>query len=488
MSLVARVSSEEIARLLASIDPTVPAGLFDIEDETYQAIDQEMVRLGGLQEGTIDWPYIEEASRQYLSRQCKHLRIVGHLSVAWLRNGSWEYWCFTLELLVGMIERYWEAAHPKPGPKGYLGKRKLVGIVLKRLTDALPGLDRFSYTQAISAAAQQALSCLQQQVDAAKLDPVLVAELERLLLKQSKDAMDVAQAPAVEITAPKLAAAPLADAFISSKPGMSLGNERETRRAVLSMAEFINQQDLYDPTGYQLRRFGMWAHIQVAPAAKQEHRTELMAVPADIAEGYEEAIAGTVIDPALLQRVEKSVTASPYWIRGSFLAANIATRLAMGEVAEAIRGATARFVQRLPALQQLCFSDGTAFVDDQCLAWLKGGAASPVQEGCSLEFRGLREGLASQLETDGIESVLLTLQGLHADCRTPRERCHTTVIAADLLAARGVSWLAQDLCASVSQTMQQTTADAWEPETFQKLRQYGAVSVLTDRYKDQEPS
>lgn len=76
MPVVAQVSAAEVARLLAPIDPAVPAGLFDVEDETYQAIDQEMVKLGGLQHASIDWVYIEEASRQYLSQQCKHLRIV----------------------------------------------------------------------------------------------------------------------------------------------------------------------------------------------------------------------------------------------------------------------------------------------------------------------------------------------------------------------------------------------------------------------------
>lgn len=480
MSLVAPVSAAEIARLLAPVDPQNPAGLFDLEDETYQAVDQEMVKLGGLHEASIDWLYIEEASRQYLGGQCKQLRIVGHLSVAWLRAGSWENWGLTLALLAGMVERYWESAYPKPGAKGYLGKRKLVEQVLKRLVDALPRLDRFSYTAERALVAEHALACLQQQVASTKLDSALLTELEHLLAKCLKEAMGDAQTPVVETAVPKAVAAPLVETFAACKPGVSLGNERETRRAVLSMAEFINQQDLYDPTGYQLRRFGIWAHIQTAPAARQSHRTELMAVPVDIAAGYEEAIAARAIDPALLQRVEKSVAASPYWIRGSFLAANIATRLAMGEVAEAIRAATARFVQRLPAVQQLCFSDGTAFVDDECLAWLKGPEPRPPEKAQAYEFRNLHDGLASQLDAEGIESVLLTLQGLHADCRSPRERCHTTLIAADLLATRGVSWLARDLCSGIAQTMRQTAAHAWEPETFQRLGQYGAASLPTD--------
>ncbi|MNM46246.1 hypothetical protein D3C81_571800 [compost metagenome] len=387
-----------------------------------------------------------------------------------------------------MVERYWEPAHPKPGPKGFLGKRKLVELVISRLINALPRLDRFTFTPAYAAAAQEALRCLQQQQGAAQLDAAALHELERLLRKQVElaNGIDKVAAPAAPATSIK--PAPLADVIAAPMPRVSVGNERETRRAVLSMAEFINQQDPYDPAGYQLRRFGLWAHIQAAPQARQGNRTELMAVPMDIAGAYEDAIAGSAIDPALLQRIEKSVAACPFWIRGSFLAATVATRLAMGEVAEAIRSSTARFVQRMPALQQLCFSDGMVFVDDPCLAWLKGTRGQGGQGAPSHEFSSLREELVSHLETGGVEPVLLRLQGIQADFRAPRERCHTTVIAADLLAARGVSWLAHDLCASVAQTMQRTTADVWEPEVFQRLQQYATSPAPAKQNKDQEPS
>ena len=490
MSLVAEVNAQEIARLLAPVDMQVPAGLFDVEDETYQAIDQEMVKLGGLQESSIDWAYIEEASRQYLGQQCKHWRIAAHLSVAWLRSRCWERWGFSLVLLAGLVEQYWESSHPKPGPTGFLGKRKLVALMLNRLVDALPRLDRFTYSPAHAATAQGALQRLQRQQAAAQLDEALLSDIERLLGKHMGLADCVGESPtasaSVKTSSANIKPAPLAEVIAKPMPRVSLGNERESRRAVLTMAEQINQQDPYDPTGYQLRRFGLWAHIQAAPPARQGNRTELMAVPQDIVGDYEEAIAGTAIDTALLLRIEKSLTACPYWIRGSFLAATAAARLVMGEVAEAIRAATARFVLRMPALQQLCFSDGRVFVDDQCLAWLKGAQGVSHQGAAAHEFASLREELVSQLETGGVEPVLLRLQGLQADLHAPRERCHTTVIAADLLAARGVSWLARDLCAGVARTMQETTASAWEPEVFQRLQQYAAPPMQAERNKERE--
>lgn len=461
MSLVIDVPADTVKLLLTPIDHEQPAGLFDVEDETYQAIDQEMVKLGGLHEGNIDWPYIDEASREYLATQCKHWRIIGHLQVVWLRTRQWARWADALGLLAGMVELYWDSAYPKPGPTGYLNKRKQVQRLLGELVQVLPTLERSSFEPAYQAAAELALANLQRCVETAKLDPAPLDALQRQLDKYSE--------PVVAIE-PTRAATSSGILFSSPKP-QAPSNEREQRRAVLNMAEQINQQDPYDPTGYQLRRFGLWSHLRTAPPITRDRRTELTAVPKDFVDGYQDALNHNAIEPNLLLRIEKSVCASPYWLRGSYLAAQVASRLAMEEVAAAIRQTCERFVCRLPALLELCFSDGTPFVDTQTQAWITGAdqaetAGSPVQE-----YAGLRDELTIQLNTEGVEVVLLRLQDLHATQDAPRQRSYATVIAADLLASRGLSWLADDLYASVARLMRETTAQGWEPELYRKVAQ-----------------
>ena len=128
-----------------------------------------------------------------------------------------------------------------------------------------------------------------------------------------------------------------------------------------------------------------------------------------------------------------------------------------------------RFVCRLPSLLELCFSDGTPFVDAQTQAWITGAdqaqtTGSPVQE-----YASLRDELTTQLNTEGVEVVLLRLQELHAAHDAPRQRSYATVIAADLLASRGLSWLADDLYANVARLMRDTTAQGWEPELYRKV-------------------
>lgn len=470
MSLVIDVPADTVQRLLAPIDPAQPAGHFDVEDETYQAIDQEMVKLGGLRESDIDWPYIDEASRDYLATQCKHWRILGHLQVVWLRTRQWVRWADALGLVAGMVEHYWDSAYPKPGPTGYLNKRKQVQRLLGDLGQVLPSLDRSSFAPAYQAAAEQALANLQRCAESAKLDPAPLEVLQRQLSKYSEPVV------ATETLRATASGGALESTFFASPKPQAPSNEREQRRTVLSMAEQINQQDPYDPTGYQLRRFGLWSHLRTAPSITRDRRTELTAVPKDIVEVYQDALNHNTLDPNLLLRIEKSVAASPYWLRGSYLAAHTASRLAMEEVAAAIRQTCERFVCRLPALLELCFSDGTPFVDAQTQAWITAAdqaetAGSPVQE-----YAGLRDELATQLATEGVEVVLLRLQELHATHDAPRQRSYATVIAADLLASRGLSWLADDLYANVARLMRDTSAQGWEPELYQKV-----ASVVSER-------
>ena len=478
MSLVIDVPAHAVKLLLTPIDPAQPAGHFDVEDETYQAIDQEMVKLGGLREGDIDWPYIDEASRQYLAIQCKHWRILAHLQVVWLRTRQWARWADALGLLAGMVELYWDSAHPKPGPTGYLNKRKQVQRMLGDLAQALPTLERSSFEPAYQAAAELALANLQRCAERAKLDPAPLEALQRQLVKYSEP---VAAAEPVRSATP---GSILASAFFTSPKPQAPSNEREQRRAVLSMAEQINLQDPYDPTGYQLRRFGLWSHLRTAPLITRDRRTELTAVPKDIVDGYQDALNHNALDPNLLLRLEKSVCASPYWLRGSYLTASVASRLAMEEVASAIRQTCERFVCRLPALLELCFSDGTPFVDAQTQAWITGAdqaqtTGSPVQE-----YAGLRDELATQLNTEGVEVVLLRLQDLHATQDAPRQRSYATVIAADLLASRGLSWLADDLYANVARLMRDTKAQGWEPELYRKVTQAIDDSPLIKTVKE----
>lgn len=468
--------------LLEPIDALQPAGHFDEEDETYQGIDQEMVKLGGLNESRMDWAYIDEASRQFLTDKCKHFRVMGHLVTARLRARHWHAWGDALSLLAGVVERYWEGGHPKPGATGYLAKRKLVAVLVDRFTDALPLLALHTFSADRHSIAVEALDRLQSQAAGAQLDIAQLTRLEGKLLQQAEAARFPDAAPPVSKAAPgQRGGTAINEEFFETSAPLRLGEERENRRSLLAVADFVNQQDAYDPTGYALRRFALWAHIHAAPAVRREQRTELMGVPPDIVQGYQESLRGNQVSPALLQRIEKSVASSPYWIRGSFLAAGVAMRLEMKEVAVSIRLATERFVRRIPTLTDLCFNDGRPFIDSETLVWLSGANESGSAASHAQEYGYLRDELAAQMDSDGVEAVLKRLQELAGSQPSPRHRGHVTVITADLLAARGLVWLAKDLYANAQRQMQALTADEWEPSLYEHLGRQAALTTQETR-------
>ena len=459
----------DLDTLLAPIDPRQPAGVFDEEDDAYQGIDHEMVKLGSLQEATIDWPYVDEAAQHYLCSQCKHLRIAGHLLTARARTRSWRGWAEATGVLAGMVERYWETSYPKPGATGYLAKRRLVGQLLERLSDSLAALENTGYGEEFYKAGQAALDSLQRSAESAQLDVPTLSRIEGLL-RQKAEALRAPELADAKLDTP-VRGDVLSDAFFT--PALPTpGNEREGRKSLLAAAEIINQQDPYDPTGYLLRRFALWAHLTNAPSARKHHQTELMAVPADVAEGYAEALIANAVDPALLQRVERSVTTSPYWLRGSYLAAGIAQRLEMPLVAEAIRQVTERFVTRLPALGKLEFADGRPFVDGETQAWISGAQASGATSAAGHDYAAVRDELHSLLEAQGVESVLRRLETIQQEATDLRHRCHVMAIAAELLQPRGLTWLADGLFVRAYQSMQNASAPEWEPNLFSLLQRH----------------
>ncbi|WP_334045480.1 type VI secretion system protein TssA [Burkholderia cepacia] len=469
MSLVKLLAPLDLDTLLAPIDPRQPAGVFDEEDDAYQGIDHEMVKLGSLQEATIDWPYVDEAAQHYLCSRCKHLRIAGHLLTARARTRSWRGWAEATGVLAGMVERYWETSYPKPGATGYLAKRRLVGQLLERLSDSLAALENTGYGEEFYKAGQAALDSLQRSAESAQLDVPTLSRIEGLL-RQKAEALRAPELADAKLDTP-VRGDVLSDAFFT--PALPTpGNEREGRKSLLAAAEIINQQDPYDPTGYLLRRFALWAHLTNAPSARKHHQTELMAVPADVAEGYAEALIANAVDPALLQRVERSVTTSPYWLRGSYLAAGIARRLEMPLVAEAIRQATERFVTRLPALGKLEFADGRPFVDGETQAWISGAQASGATSAAGHDYAAVRDELHSLLEAQGVESVLRRLETIQQEATDLRHRCHVMAIAAELLQPRGLTWLADGLFVRAYQSMQNASAPEWEPNLFSLLQRH----------------
>ncbi|MDN3524957.1 type VI secretion system protein TssA [Halomonas sabkhae] len=449
--------------------------------DDYDWLDEQMMRVGSLQHGDMDWAGAEDRAVRLLTEQGKDLRVLGHLLHCLQQGGDPVRFALSLHLLAGSLEHWWAEAYPAPGAKGNRMRGKLFQQFTQRGLKLAAALD-FAAAEAELEACRQALQRLREQAVARELSDQALIDLARLLEQTDPDA-DAAAASTGrhdtrQASTSRQTAAPATDSDASEParaPEMRLesGNERANRQSLIKMAEFLNDQSPGDPLGYRLRRYAIWHTIQTLPMSRADGRTDLAPVSADRVAAYREALAGR---PSLdeWRRIENSLALSPYWLEGHRLSAEMARRLEHEGCAEAIRDEVRRFVDRLPGLDGLTFSDGTAFLDDATRQWLA-SATDNSPTGASLGAGGdpWQEGLETareRLQGEGLGAALAVLDEGLAAAGSPRERVYWRLASADLLRDAGLEAMARQHYQALHDAVSGIHLDHWEPALPQRLQ------------------
>lgn len=488
-----QAGSETVSLLLKPIDEEHPEGQFSEDDDLYLAIEDEMIKLGGLQSATIHWDQVEKNAKTYLAERCKHLRVVGHIAHCWLQLKRWGAWTDACALLGGFCDQYLVVSYPKPGPKGLGAKHKLVVMQLNRLKNALEELPVGAQFKSEIEQAEVAAKFLQVALEKNEFPPLVLETVEGVQKKlQQLAATPQPPASRPEVSPNQHGGQAIDREFfapVQSASTLPISNERDLRRTLLAISEAINQHDAYDPVGYMLRRYALWSSIKSSPIVVKDNRTELMPVAAESIQAYHEALESNKITPALLQRVEKSVSSSVYWFNGSYLAFQIARSLSMDEVADAILNSTVRFVRRVPVLLNLQFSNGQPFADEHTRAWISSAGSNQTAQGGAVDhdYSELQNQLTQLMADEGIEAVLLEMQKLQDNGQSPRQQCRLMKIAADLFAERRLTWLSDDLYSRIERRMAITMAAQWEPDLYEHVafKTGEAISENTEQGADQ---
>lgn len=457
--------SAHLKPILASIDAGVGQPVTDRQD--YDWLDEEMMKVGSLQHGEVNWHEAETRAARLLSTTGKDLKVLGHLLHCLQHDGDPARFALSLELLAGALDTWWAEAYPFAGPRGKRARPKLFQQFAQRAVK-LAGAIEFLGAAEEHTACREGLSRLRERAVEHELTDEPLAELARLL-KQTTPSASAPAAPASMASGRESSAPAASDAAPAAtrapEARLESGNDRGNRQALLKMADFLNEQSPGEALGYRLRRHAVWHAIHSLPLTRDGQRTELAPVSADRAAEYREAAAGRPTHEDW-RRIENSLALSPYWLEGHRLSAEVARRLEHPRCAEAIRDEAARFVERLPSIEALTFSDGTAFLDAETRTWLAdkpgpgapGGAmggGDPWQEG----LETARERLAEE----GLAPALSVLDEGLAAAASPRETVYWRLASADLLYDAGLAALARQHYQALHDAVESLELEHWEP-------------------------
>ncbi|SDM88974.1 type VI secretion system protein VasJ [Franzmannia pantelleriensis] len=469
-----RITSDtQLAALLAPLGES-RIGAEVEESADYLWLDEEMMKVGSLQHGEVDWEGAETRGVRLLSQAGKDLRVLGHLLHCLQRDGDAVRFALSLRLLAGSLEQWWEEAYPYAGPRGAKRRPRLFQQFVQRAVKLAAALD-FGSAEDEHQACQQALEGLREAANAHQLPDDALAELARQLhdLRPTREAPPPAAAnKGSESSAQGASASSASSATKLPELRLEAGNERANRQVLLKLADFLNEQSPGEALGYRLRRHAIWSSIQALPASREGGRTELAPVSADRIADYREALARGG-DGELWRRIENSLAVSPYWLEGHRLSAQLAERLGHTRCAAAIRDEAARFLERLPGIEALSFNDASPFVDDETLRWLHSapGAAGEARGGGDAEpWQVALDAAREMLDSDGLAPALGMLdQGLAA-ARSPRDSAYWRLASADLLAAAGLESLAQQHYQALHDAVAELELEQWEPALVARLR------------------
>lgn len=447
-------------RLLAALPDEAQRSAIAADDPLWENIETELVKLGSLAHSQVNLTEVAGLCLTLLESKTKDMRVLVQLVRCLQHPAKATPFGTALILLDNWVEAYWAIAWPASA----MQKQRLLVQMVRRFDGALGRVGE----QASAAELDQLLAHAERleqtllRVAPEKADPLetLIPALRRARSRQQEQAKaDSAPAP---VTASTVVTTQSSSA---AAPEIDTSNERAWRQTLLKVAGLIVEQQPDAAVGYRLRRHAIWSTITAAPVTSRGNQTQLAPVAADRVSEYHAALPQA--DNALWKQIEESLVLSPYWFDGHCLSARVAAQLGFPEVAAAIAAELEAFLQRLPVLRELTFSDKSAFLTESCAEWLRGAKGSAGQG--SEQGQDLAAEVAACRKTQGLNAALALLDDKTRQQSEPREQFYAGMMLAELLAADGMKTLAAQHYHHLLQEAHRLGLAQWEPGLVKRL-------------------
>ncbi|MEC7728876.1 MAG: type VI secretion system domain-containing protein, partial [Pseudomonadota bacterium] len=201
-------------------------------------------------------------------------------------------------------------------------------------------------------------------------------------------------------------------------------------------------------------------------------RTDLAAVSADRVADYREALEKSA-DLALWQKIEQSLSVSPFWLDGHWLSARVATALGHHACAEAIRVSAKEFVERLIQLPELTFNDGTPFLSCEAEEWLWSSPATSGSAGSANAWEQAYDKARDLVSQKELAAGMQLLEDGLAEAREPRDRFYWRLASARLMKDAGLKSLAAQQVQDLQTQVRGLALEDWEPALIRQLEKLG---------------
>ena len=470
-------------QLLAPISPDNPVGERLRDHPQLNFIDDQMMKVGTLSHGEVQWHEVESCAVSLLSEHTKDLKLLTVLMQCLQHQATPERFSLSIGVLVDFLSNFWLECQPFPGARGEIHRKKFFNQICQRTYVAADKLDWSLFDSDLKQVLEALLEELDNQASSLSLPVDIINDISARVrvnlgqagrgnhenkIKAPQPSQDVAVSSSSIITSQTSTGAPV------SIPNLDIDNssERAFKNSLLKAVDSLNElgSDAIK-LSIRVRRFAMWFSINTLPDANAQKETQLMPVSSDRISDYEESLQRGA-DIELWSRVEESLTKSPYWLDGHFLSFRIAKALGLDDWASIIKDELQSFVDRLPALLTYSFKGQVPFASEATIAWLLNQdksvkVAQITQQGSWNEKRTEALQLA---DDEGIAPALSMLDEGLSQATEPRDAFYWRLLSADVMEAHSLSSMATVQYQTLYRQVNEMSVTEWEPSLLAQLK------------------
>ncbi len=470
-----------------------PEGEDVSSEREYEELSDEMMKLGGLSQSSMDWEKIERISRRILQQKSRDIVVFRYFIQALSRQNNISDIACALHLCAVFLEKWSPVAYPKIDTKK--GQR----------------LHQINTSQAIKGLSQQAIRLSEEFPQSPKWHMVLkeidllweatdkastevdihdLGQLKKVVRDLcehlSEETDEVEEQPQADTTQDTESSSETAtERLVQAPPSIRFDDERSIKRSLISVADFISQVDPLNISNFSLRRFATWFDVTSLPPAKGNNKTEVPPPPVDMVLKYTENLEAPTIE--LWQQLEASLGNLPFWFFGQYISYQYAIKLEYPQIAQIIKDETIQFFNRLEGLKDLCYHDNSPLVDDKVLTWIKESTPAsqeikdipeekiPLEHPREIETVGLQWQSAwdksFKLAKDGrIKQALSLVDKVGKEIKQPRDIFYMRMAIADIHTECGLYNLAISEYEKLLALAEKQNLSQWEPSTIKRLK------------------
>lgn len=346
-----------------------PAGADVRYEPEYEELSAEMEKLSAPgASSSVNWGRIQELASTILAEKSKDLLCASYLSIALLRTQKIDGLATSFTFYNDLLKTFWEDLFPVK--KRMRGRKNAVewffeqaeeflkenemgpqpGDKMKAILDGLESIDSFLGENMEEPPSARGLLTVLQMVPVAAEKP---------------------PAPAPGAAAPPGAPAAAAGSATIASPQDVTKVLNSAFQQFRQVASYYMENELANPLAYSLRRLSAWMTIQNLPP-EADGNTRIPP-PQEQIKKVLDGLQGGADWENLVKATEGKVGQTLFWLDLSRMSYEALGSLGdkFKNAQDAVASETAKFVQRMSGIENLAFSDGTPFADNDTKKWLK---------------------------------------------------------------------------------------------------------------------